>query len=95
MLTLLLPTSLLASAAANTCEEQLKSCEHVLTLADIAVRKQADVIELQAEQLERYRAAAEAGRAAIAEQEAWYNNKWLWLGLGVLAGGAAVNEVRR
>lgn len=87
----------MTSHAANSsaCEEQVASCEHVLDLADIAVQKQADVIRMLSTQNDSYRLAVEAAGPAVAAYGAWYNNKWLWIGVGFVAGAYAHRELSR
>lgn len=29
------------------------------------------------------------------EQNAWYNNKWMWIGIGVVGGAAAAHKLRK
>ena len=86
---LLLPIS----QQSNACEEQLASCEHVLSLADIAITKQAETIDAQARQIDQYRLAVETARPAVEAYGAWYNNKWLWISVGIITGAVAHKEL--
>jgi hypothetical protein len=67
----------------------------VLESAEDAISSQARTIEVLTAQNEKLKAALEAGMPIIEQSDAWYNSRWLWFGVGFVAGGLVVREARR
>lgn len=86
------------ATAAPSCEAelaQIAECEQVLTLADIAIQKQSETISALDNQNKALERALETAKPAIEEYAAWYNNRWLWVGVGFVAGVTAHRELSK
>ena len=86
------------AVAAPSCEAelaQIAECEQVLPLADIAIQKQSDTITAPDNQNQALQRALETAKPAIEEYSAWYNSKWIWVGVGFVAGVTAHRELSK
>lgn len=87
-----------ANAQAQSCESEHRrrlECEQVLDAAELAINRQAETIRVLSDQNQRLQNALTAAQPIVEQSDAWYKNQWLWFSIGVLAGGYAVNEIRR
>lgn len=72
----------------QACEnEQLAACEDVLAIADLAIKRQAETIAALSDQNVALKRALDTAAPIInAPPPPWYENKYLWLAVGVGAG---------
>jgi chromosome segregation ATPase len=76
------------------CREQVTKCEQVLELADIAINRQAETIEMLTKKNDVLERALREAQPAIDDYGAWYKNRVVWAGAGAVLGIFAYRELR-
>ena len=76
------------------CQEQVTECERVLELADIAINRQAETIEMLTRQNAALERALKEAEPAIDDYGAWYKSRALWAAAGFVGGALVYREYR-
>jgi len=67
------------------CDKALKKTRKALSASESLADRQLRIIDTQTAELVDLKQS----------EDAWYNSKTLWLGLGIFIGGAAVYKLRK
>jgi len=95
VVTTFLPITVHAQAKCENQEEQLKDCEAILIIADVAINKQSDTIAALVQQNDALKLTLETAKPAVEAYGAWHNNKWLWVFVGAISGAYVHREFSR